>query len=191
MQITKSQVDETSAIDLNQINSDQTIYEFSQEVLQIACEIGDRALEAYAFNLLGHALVAQGDLSEAVNSYQKALFIRNELEQDILAYGTISCLAKVALIQGDLETAKNHVEEIIDHLQTISLDNLDPFLTCYQVLKANHDLRAHGLINEAYELLQKQASKITDENLRHSFLNNVATNRDIVREFESKSKAVE
>jgi hypothetical protein len=39
-------------------------------------------------------------------------------------------------------------------------------------------------LTDAYNLLQKRAANISDEELRGSYLNNVAANREIVREYE-------
>jgi ADP-ribose pyrophosphatase YjhB (NUDIX family) len=57
-------------------------------------------------------------------------------------------------------------------------------LTCYRVLGADQDPRAEELLKTAHGLLQEQAAKITDEQLRHSFLENVATHRELVQAFE-------
>jgi hypothetical protein len=41
----------------------------------------------------------------------------------------------------------------------------------------------------AYDLLQVQAGKITDEQLRRSFLENVAAHRELARAFERMSES--
>jgi hypothetical protein len=38
-------------------------------------------------------------------------------------------------------------------------------------------------VSQAHRLLQERAAKISDERLRHSFLENVAANRKIMGEF--------
>jgi len=50
---------------------------------------------------------------------------------------------------------------------------------------ANHDPRAEEILTTAYHLLQERAAAISEEELRRSFLENVATHREIVRLFES------
>ena len=75
-------------------------------------------------------------------------------------------MARVALLQDDQETALACVEQILDHLESGSLDGMsEPFavyLTCHRVLVANHDPRAHELISKSFILLQQQAKRIGD-----------------------------
>jgi len=63
------------------------------------------------------------------------------------------------------------------------------YLTCYQVLKASGNPRAQGILSEGHRLLYEQATKISDEEMRRSFLENVAAHREIVAAFESQSSA--
>jgi len=63
----------------------------------------------------------------------------------------------------------------------------EPFrilLTCYQVLKDNSEPRSEVILTDAYNLLQTRAANISDEELRHCFLTNVAANREIVEAYE-------
>jgi adenylate cyclase len=53
-------------------------------------------------------------------------------------------------------------------------------LTCYQVLHAANDPRADAVLERAHAQLQEQATKITDEAMRRSFLENVPYHREIV-----------
>ena len=62
---------------------------------------------------------------------------------------------------------------------------LQMFLTCYRVLQTSRDPQAAHLLSQAHRLLQERASKIHDEELRRSFLENVACHREIMGERES------
>ncbi len=70
------------------------------------------------------------------------------------------------------------------HLESGTLDGtLEPFrvyLTCCRVLKANQAPRADEILDTARRLLQEQAAKISDEELRRLFLENVAAHREIL-----------
>jgi hypothetical protein len=100
-------------------------------------------------------------------------------------------LAQVAMARDEPE---NYIEQILVYLETETpalghpLDGtMEPFriyLTCYQVLIANQDPRAPEILSDAYNLLQKRASNINDDELRDCFLHNVTANREIVSEFE-------
>lgn len=105
-----------------------------------------------------------------------------------LATEALAGLARVALAQGDPPRAQTQVEEILRYLEHGTMDGAEhPFqvyLTCYRVLRASQDPRAQGILATAYRLLQERATKITDEELRRSFLESVAAHREIVREYE-------
>jgi hypothetical protein len=53
------------------------------------------------------------------------------------------------------------------------------YLTCCRVLQASGDPLAAPILSQAHRLLQERTAKISDEKLRHSFLENVAANRKI------------
>jgi DNA-binding NarL/FixJ family response regulator len=57
-------------------------------------------------------------------------------------------------------------------------------LTCYRVLCANQDARAQAVLELAQRVLHKRAAQITHEARRRSFLENVATHREITRAYE-------
>ena len=119
--------------------------------------------------------------------YQQALALRLELGQHNLAMESLAGLARVSLVQNDLARAQAHVEQILSHLETSTLDGTDePFRAyhiCYRVLRAGRDSRAQGFLNIAYGLLQEQAGKINDEEVRRAFLENVAAHREILSEY--------
>jgi hypothetical protein len=102
---------------------------------------------------------------------------------------SLAGLARVSLAQGDASQAQAlaQVEEILSYLETGTLDGTEePFriyLTCYRVLRASQDPRARTVLNTAHRLLGERTAKISDEELRRSFLDNVAVHREIVSEF--------
>jgi len=167
---------------------DETARECSQQALKLAQEVGDRPRQGMAWMMLGHALLGLERLEEAAEAYRESVALRHELGQPNLATEPLAGLARVALAQGDPMQAQAHVEEILSHLETGTLDGATaPFqiyLTCYRVLKASQDLRTQEILATAYDLLQERAARITDEEMRRSFLENVAAHREIVRELE-------
>jgi tetratricopeptide (TPR) repeat protein len=139
---------------------------------------GDSALA------LGHALAGLGDRTGASAAYQQALdryrqsgFLNRPAE-------ALAGLARLALEQGDPAQALDHVEEILDHLQSHTLDGtyepLRIYLTCCRVLKAHDDAHATEVLRTACRLLEERSARIDDEGLRRSFLENVRTNREIL-----------
>ncbi|MEE8390148.1 MAG: hypothetical protein V3S14_05045, partial [Anaerolineae bacterium] len=66
-------------------------------------------------------------------------------------------------------------------------------LTCYQVLNATGVAsaieRAHAILSQAHVTLLERATSISDSTLRHKFLENVRTNREIIAAWEEKTKS--
>ncbi|MFQ5595610.1 MAG: tetratricopeptide repeat protein [Anaerolineae bacterium] len=177
---------------------DAAAIEHSRQALQITQEIGDRRIEGYALTNLGHALASEGHLDEASDAYRQALDMRQELGQHAAATESLAGLARVSMARRDLHQAQSYVEEILGYLErNISSSNsghglngaeepLRVYLTCYRALNANQDPRAAQILTTAHNLLQEQAAKITDEDMRRSFLENVPAHREILREWANR-----
>ncbi len=161
--------------------------EYGQQALLMAQEIGNRHVQAYALTRLGHALMGLRRLEEATGTYRQALALRRELGQTRLAMDPLAGLARLALAQGDLPQARAYAAEILNHLEKSSLDGADEpcrvYLTCYRVLCAVQDSGAQAILSKAHGLLQARAARIGDEELRRSFLENVAAHREIAHLF--------
>jgi hypothetical protein len=109
---------------------------------------------------------------------------------------TLTGLAHVHFIQGQLEEAQSHIEKTISYLET---DNalseielpFDVLLTCYKVLAANQDERAPNILDRAYQLLQAPAhNNISDKDLRRSFLENIKAHQEIVQLKRAASQSI-
>jgi adenylate cyclase len=176
----------------HQRGKDAAALEQGQQALAIAQDLEYRNDEAYALTYLGHALASLGQLDEADGAYRSALETRDEFGQSPLVAEVQAGLARVALVRNEPADAQNHVEQILSHLQTGSVDGADEplriYLTCYRVLKANGDPRAEDVLDEAHNLLQERAAKIDGESLRRSYLENVAAHRELVREWQASSR---
>ncbi|MCP4542136.1 MAG: AAA family ATPase [Chloroflexi bacterium] len=161
--------------------------EYLTEGLRISQDIGDRVMQGYLLMTLGRVLIGLECFAEATDTYQQASSLRKELGQSHLVINAIAGLAYIAMLQDDLTQAQTLVEEILRHNEARSQDGSEEsfwiYLTCYRILRANLDPRAETILDTAYHLLQEQAAKITDEEMRCSFLENVAIHREIVREW--------
>ena len=168
----------------NCLSDSEAARESSQQALLLAQKIGCRPIQGQALTRLGRAFEGLSRLAKAAENYRQALDIRRELGERNRAMEPLSGLARILLAQGDLAQAQAHVQVILSHLETGSLDGTDePFqvyLTCYHVLRAAGDARAEVILDTAHRLLQERAAKISDEKLRRSFLENVAAHREIV-----------
>ncbi len=156
---------------------------YSQEALAAAEELKDTHLKGEALTYRGHALAAIGAFKEAYESYQQANNLRRDLGELPLAMESMAGLARCSLAQDRPTQALVEVEEILDYLSDNSLDGAEEplrvYLTCYDVLEANQDSRAHSMLQTAFDLLTTTADQISDVRVRQKFLENVAVHRDI------------
>lgn len=162
----------------------------AEEALDIFRATGERTGEANALNRLAQACLGLGDAAAAADAYREALAIHRELEEPHLAMEPLAGLAQAALVAGDESVALLRVEEVLSYLDGGgTLDGIEEplrvYWACYQVLRAVEDPRALQLLSTAYQRLQELAAKLTDENTRRSFLENVPWHREIVAAAES------
>jgi tetratricopeptide (TPR) repeat protein len=161
----------------------------AKQARDISQEIDDRSVQGQAWTNFGHSLMGQGYLNEAAKAYQQALKLRREMGQHYLATEPLTGLAQIAMDQGKITVAQNHVKEIISYLETGSLNGTDDpihvYLICYQVLQVTDPPHAIVILKEAYHLLQERAAKINDHELRKSFMENVAANRELIAAFRA------
>jgi tetratricopeptide (TPR) repeat protein len=173
----------------HQLGEDQTAQDYAARALSIHRETGYDYRTATALTRLGNALTALEELADASAAYQEALSLRRQMDQRHLAPEPLAGLARVALLRHDPEASLSYVEQILSHLETGSVDGTDEplrvYLTCYRVLRANRDARAEEVLAQAHNLLQERAAKITDEELRRSFLENVAAHRELLSEWQA------
>jgi tetratricopeptide (TPR) repeat protein len=161
---------------------------YQEQALAITQEIGDRVGEGASLSHLGETAYALSECARAEACFRQALTIWQELDLAHRVAGDRAGLAQVALAQGDLNGAQARVAEILPCLDDDPTlegagDVLQVFLTCYRVLQASGDPRATHILSQAHRLLQERASKIRDEELQRSFLENVACHREIMGEF--------
>ncbi|MGD2157410.1 MAG: tetratricopeptide repeat protein, partial [Anaerolineales bacterium] len=147
-----------------------------------------------------HILTAIGDLNDAQKAYQEVTSKDHRWRKPLFTLEAMAGLARTLIAQGKTKEALQRVEKVISHIGTSSpttgtLNNLNGalepmriYLTCYQVLSANQDSRAEGILRQANDLIQERASKIQEEGLRRSYLSNVPANRELVSEYEKVGK---
>src|SRR5258707_1401379 len=77
----------------------------AQESLQIARDLGDKHLIAYALNNLGYTTWLQGDLVQATALAEEGLLLTRELDDKALITLPLETLGSIVLSQGDLKRA--------------------------------------------------------------------------------------
>ncbi len=160
--------------------------EYAQSALQIVHALDDPTVQAHTLTCLGHAQQGLERWDQAANFYQQALELWREMDLAHFVASSLADLARVHLARGDLPQAQANVAEILDNLEPHGLQGtLEPFRiywVCYQTLQASQDPRAQAVLRSAQSLLQDWASKIDDEELRRSFLENVPVHQKILNE---------
>jgi tetratricopeptide (TPR) repeat protein len=170
----------------HRLGDDEKAKEVAIRAAQIGQRTGQAELQAHASLALGHALAGLGDFPAAADAYRHAYDTYRQATWRNAPMEALAGLARVALAQGDPALALAHVEKILDHLVTGTLDGtFEPFriyLTCVQVLEAVDDDRAGEVRHTAQRLLHERATTIEDEKLRRSFLENVPAHRALLEE---------
>ncbi|KPK88503.1 MAG: hypothetical protein AMJ88_18930 [Anaerolineae bacterium SM23_ 63] len=172
---------------MNKMGDYEKAIGYSRDALKITQASGARSMEAGIWTVLACGLANQVKLEEAADAYRKGLDIRRELGEKNMVMESLSGLAQVAMEQGEDLRAKDLVEEILQYIENNPIEGTDEpleiYLTCYHVLRANQDPSADGILATAHELLHERAARISDEDMRCSFLENIAPHREIISEF--------
>lgn len=137
--------------------------------------------------LLGQALKGMQHLDEALETLQKAQAAYQAQGQ---AGRVLECQiqgAGVRLAAGDTAGAVNAISDALPLLRNgaaASMDEpLEAYWMSYQVLRAANDGRAVRVLEVAYQILQEQAGRISDQKVRRTFLENVPIHQAIETEW--------
>jgi tetratricopeptide (TPR) repeat protein len=152
---------------------------------QLSEEFAIPTYRADAAVILGHARASLNQLADAATAYQQAVTWYMKLGNAPLASEPQAGLAELALAQGDPVRAQTLVEAILpvldEHPCACVKTPFYAYLVCYRVLEASDDPRAATILKTALRLLHEYADRISDDALRQSFLENVATHRELLR----------
>jgi tetratricopeptide (TPR) repeat protein len=152
---------------------------------QIAEQVDFPTFRADSAVILGHARARMHQPDLAAVAYQQAVAWYSKIGNVAMASEPQAGLAQLALAQGDRVQAQTLVETMLPLLaERPRARVLTPFyayLICYDVLEAVQDTRAATVLQAGQHLLQEYAAQIPNTALRRSFLNNVATHRELLR----------
>jgi predicted ATPase len=168
------------------LGEDKAAQQYAQQAIDFFERIGNAYGQIDAQTVLGHALAGLGDQTGAAKAYHQSLALCRELDQDHLIAEPLAGLGRVALAESKPTEAIAPVQEILEVLETRpklegTWEPLRVYLTCYRVLLTIEDARAAGILDTAYHLIRERADKIDDDELRRSYLENVAVHREIVK----------
>ena len=169
---------------------EETARNYFQQALDLASSINARHEQATTLQALANWHADHEQWAEAATFYQQALDLRRATHQSRLSLEPLAGLARVALAQGEIPQALEYAEQIMNQSSEIKPDNLfEPvwvYLMCYRVLKAAQDARYTILLKDTYAMLQHMAERLGEEDLKHGFLTNIATHRDLLAEWAQR-----
>jgi tetratricopeptide (TPR) repeat protein len=122
-----------------------------------------------------------------VDDATASLHILRDLSLEVSTTANLSLLAVAYLALGDSLRARESVSAALALLASCGGEGPDfphrDYLYCYRVLMTLGEIEeASRALEQAYELLHKQANRISDPRMRRSFLHSVGTNAEILSE---------
>ncbi len=174
-------------------DDDASALAHARAALAVATAIQGPLWEVVATYRIGNAELALGRHDAARDAFLRAYRQAAELQIGHRCDAAAG-LARVALAEGDLAAALDHLQEILDHLagggnlEGTETPNLVR-LTCFQALEQARDARAQGVLEAAYRVVRLRADAIDHDALRETFLARVPEHRDIVSAWNRRSTA--
>ncbi len=172
---------------------------FLQDALHLWQDIGDPYFSSLVLLDLALAETALDDLRQADAHVNEALTLSQKLDPvtgEKVQFVGRGLAGLVAFKMGYIDRALDHVQAVLDIVAASGLaqqtvHTLKVPLQSYEVLKAcGQEGRAGDLLQQAYDLLNERADRITDPEQRARFLLNVADHRQIITLYEQKTGAL-
>ncbi|MEM7532903.1 MAG: tetratricopeptide repeat protein, partial [Chloroflexota bacterium] len=142
-------------------------------------------LQGYVHRFMAQAMSQLGEFQQSITLYQSALALypaELDYQRIEIKAGLVHALHQV----GEHDTIDAHLEDVLFYLEQnrdklyLMINPIAVYLICYQVLNAWQDTRASAIFDAGYTLLQSYADRIQHADWRHSFLENVATNQQLL-----------
>lgn len=158
---------------------------WAERAIDLAEKLGDKPYLASALTYWGDALLAREDVDTAVSAYQRVLDIRRQLGLPFPTLVPLMRLGQVALAQEELDTAVSYVEAFTPLLEESALGELftsgQAAVLAYRVwMNVGEQARAQQIWEAAHRELHIVAQRITEGAMRHKFLHNVQTHRQLL-----------
>lgn len=172
----------------------EAAYEQHSAAYELARKLRMRRLEAYAHHHLGEWAWEREYYTTAINHWAVAAAIREEIGEDEFARASRTRQARALAILGDVAGARALADEVWKVWGTNPPpgeheDELrEAYLALYATwLQLNEAERAAAALAWAYQAVQDRAVRISDPDLRQSFLTQVTINQAIIRAWNTGS----
>ncbi|MCC6271131.1 MAG: tetratricopeptide repeat protein, partial [Microbacteriaceae bacterium] len=175
---------------LGQVLRDSGEWRKAEEVLQegltLAQTQGDTHLEAIYLNDLALVSLRMQKFDEAFERAQLSLEKFQALQLNLSITSDLSIMATAQLAMKNRSAALTIVANNLQILDNCDGEGPDfpqrDYLMCYQVLQAlGETTQASHALKAAHRLLMRQAERISDLDMRRSYLENVAYNHSILQ----------
>lgn len=133
---------------------------------------------------MGNCLLALSQWSKVDVMYEQAVdhFTKGGDKNDLFI--AKSRLAYAKLMANDLLAASAIVDPLVEALATLDTfgwdDRLEPYLYCYQVLKAANDDRANDLLIQGKVILDEMTSRIKSKEIQQAIIENIPEHRKML-----------
>jgi class 3 adenylate cyclase/tetratricopeptide (TPR) repeat protein len=155
------------------------------EGVDLAQAMKNKRLVAAFLSYLSTVSLATSRLELAMEQASVALNLRQGLGLRLHTTYDLTTLAAIHLAMSEISQAMDYTEQVLSILEECGGEGPEfperDYWISYQVLAAAGQAeRAKTVLKSAYHLVMSRAERITDLDLRHSFLERVEVNREIV-----------
>jgi tetratricopeptide (TPR) repeat protein len=159
----------------------------SQESLEIAGEDGGGELLGWLWHVRGQVLVQLGQSEQAQELFERAAQARLEIGQVDMYLPTMADLGRLHLQNEDLDAAQKCAEKMLELLfpaEGKGRENVAASMACYHILQASgKGERARELLAHAHEILQRDAARLENDELRRSYLERIPLHGEVSRTY--------
>lgn len=164
------------------------------QAMELYHAIGHRHGEASILHDKGCASARAAEWQKARESLTEALTLRLEIGEIDNALVTRAWLALTYATLGDQPAARTHIGEVLKQVERGGYRGDSPEQEIWWAAWRVWDIcgeenRARVALGHAYHLVQQQAARIRDPQLRRSFLERVLVNREIIQAWESSKSS--
>ncbi len=154
--------------------------------LALAQAQADKYLVSSFLTHLGIVSLLTGRPNQAIEQANAALTLQREIDLPKLMVDNVATLAAAHFSLRNMSEALDYAQQALALLDESGGEGPEfphrDYFICYQVLSAAaREQAARTALQSAYELVMRQAGKITDSVIRQSFLERAPMNREIAQ----------
>jgi tetratricopeptide (TPR) repeat protein len=151
--------------------------------------IGKGFLEIYHLYYRGLAGEGVGEYTKAKADFERGYDGFLEMDFKANAFDSLAGSTRCSMKLGQLDVAKQCAEELWGYLKENGSNGMElpmlSYLTCAEVFREVEDIeKLDAATHEGHEVLMEMAEKISDPDMRRSFLENVPEHRTMVELWE-------